>query len=112
MAGVILGRKGELYGTTHGDTVFRLTPTSERPGSWNETILYGFNGMGPSYALDAPLIFDSTGNLYSTAYAGSGGSTDGNVFQLRRPSGNGSDWTIDVLYSLRAAQTEHCLRQV
>jgi len=98
-AGLIIGVKGKLYGTTHGDTVFRLTPSSKRLGSWNETILYGFTGKGPSYALDAPLIFDSTGNLYSTAYAGSGGSVDGNVFKLKPPIVKGGIWTIDVLYS-------------
>jgi hypothetical protein len=99
MAGLITDRNGHFFGTTHEDTVFRLAPNSKRKGSWTETILYSFKGRGASYALDAPLIFDSTGNLYSTAYAGSGGSVDGNVFKLRPPSTNGGVWTIDVLYS-------------
>jgi hypothetical protein len=99
MAGLIMDRNGHLFGTTHEDTVFRLAPNSKRKGSWTETILYSFKGKGASYALDAPLIFDSTGNLYSTAYAGSGGSVDGNVFKLRPPTVNGGVWTIDVLYS-------------
>jgi hypothetical protein len=103
MAGVIMDRKGNLFGTTHEDTVFRLTPSSRRPSSWVETILYGFDGQGPSYSLDAPLIFDLTGNLYSTAYAGSGGSVDGNVFRLKRPDGNSGNWTIDVLYSFEGS---------
>jgi len=99
MAGLIMDRNGRLFGTTQEDTVFRLAPSSNSPGSWIETILYSFKGKGASYALDAPLIFDSTGNLYSIAYAGSGGSVDGNVFRLRPPTGNGNSWTIDVLYS-------------
>jgi hypothetical protein len=99
MAGLIMDRNGHLFGTTHEDTVFRLVPNSKRKGSWTETILYSFKGKGASYALDAPLIFDSTGNLYTTAYAGSGGSLNGNVFRLRPPSGNDSGWTIDVLYN-------------
>jgi hypothetical protein len=98
MAGLIMDRNGRLFGTTHEDTVFSLAPNSKRKGSWTETILYHFNGQGASYALDAPLTFDSTGGLYTTAYAGSGGSPDGNVFRLRPPSENGSGWTIDVLY--------------
>jgi hypothetical protein len=99
MAGLIVDRNGRLFGTTHEDTVFRLAPSSKSPGSWTETILYSFKGRGASYALDAPVIFDSTGNLFSTVYAGSGGSVDGNVFRLRPPTGNGNSWTIDVLYS-------------
>jgi hypothetical protein len=99
MAGLIMDKSGHLFGTTHEDTVFRLTPNSKRTGSWTETILYSFKGKGPSYALDAPLIFDSTGNIYSTAYAGSGGSVDGNVFKLSPPTVNRGVWTMDVLYS-------------
>jgi hypothetical protein len=99
MDGLIMDRNGRLFGTTHEDTVFRFAPNSKRKGSWTETILYSFKGKGASYALDAPLIFDSTGNLYSTAYAGSGGSLNGNVFRLRPPTGNAGVWTIDVLYS-------------
>ncbi len=99
LAGLIMNRNGHLFGTTHEDTVFRLAPNSKGKGSWTETILYSFNGKGASYALDAPLIFDSSGNLCTTAYAGSGGSLNGNVFRLRPPRGNGSGWTIDVLYS-------------
>jgi hypothetical protein len=99
MAGLIMDRNGHFFGTTHEDTLFRLVPNPKRKGSWTETILYSFKGKGASYALDAPLIFDSTGNLYSTAYAGSGGSVDGNVFKLGPPAMNGGVWTIDVLYS-------------
>jgi uncharacterized repeat protein (TIGR03803 family) len=98
MDGLIMDKEGHLFGTTHEDTVFRLVPSSKKPGSWTETILYSYKGKGPSYALDAPLIFDSAGNLYSTVYAGSGGSVNGNVFKLRPPSGKGKDWTIDVLH--------------
>jgi hypothetical protein len=99
MAGLIFDNNGQLFGTTHEDTVFRLSLNSRRPGSWSETILYSFKGTGASYALDAPLIFDVAGSLYTTAYVGSGGSADGNVFRLRPPSGNRKSWTIDVLYS-------------
>jgi hypothetical protein len=107
--GVIFDKAGNLYGLTiYGGstacppgwcgTYYQVSPPQQEGGAWTETILYHFNGQGASYALDAPLTFDSTGGLYTTAYAGSGGSPDGNVFRLRPPSENGSGWTIDVLY--------------
>jgi len=99
MAGLIIDKNGHLFGTTHEDTVFRLSRSPKRRSSWSETILYSFKGKGASYALDAPLIFDATGSLYTTAYGGSGGSADGNVFRLRPPANGDISWTIDVLYS-------------
>jgi hypothetical protein len=99
MAGLIIDKNGHLFGTTHEDTVFRLSRSPKRRSSWSETILYSFKGKGASYALDAPLIFDATGSLYTTAYGGSGGSVDGNVFRLRPPANGDISWTIDVLYS-------------
>ena len=99
MAGLIMDKSGRLFGTTHEDSVFRLAPSSKSAGSWTETILYSFKGTGASYALDAPLTFDTTGDLYTTSYTGSGGSADGNVFRLRPPTRNGDGWMIDVLYS-------------
>ena len=98
MDGLTLSKSGYLFGTTHEDTVFRLAPSSKGQGHWNETILYSYNG-GPSYALDAPVVFDAGGNLYTTAYGGRGGSVDGNVFKLHPPAGKQREWTIDVLYS-------------
>ena len=86
MAGLTLHGNGRLFGTTHEDTVFRLELSSKTPGSWTETILYSFKGKGASYALDAPLIFDSTGNLYSTVYAGSGWVRRRKRFQVASPN--------------------------
>ena len=105
---MILDGKGNLYGTTHEDTVFRLTPST---GSWHETILYGFDGKGASYALDAPLIFDSAGSLYSTIYAGSGGSVDGNVFKLKPPARRAKPGTSMCFTTSRAARMEPRLQQ-
>jgi hypothetical protein len=99
MDGLILNKSGYLFGTTLKDTVFRLAPTSEHPGQWDETILHSYKGNGPFYDLDAPVIFDARGDLYTTAYAGSGGSIDGNVFELHPPAGKQREWKIDVLYS-------------
>lgn len=53
---VILGSKGEIYGTTPAGgtdtdgTLFRLTPPAVAGGSWTETALYSFKCPGPDYA--------------------------------------------------------------
>ena len=103
MDGLVLDKNGHLFGTTHEDTVFRLGPNTKKKDAWTETILYCFKGKGASYALDAPVIFDTTGNLYTTAYAGSGGSVNGNVFKLRPPARKGKGWRIDVLYGFHGS---------
>jgi uncharacterized repeat protein (TIGR03803 family) len=93
-AGVVLGKKGVLYGTTSGcganavGTVFKLTPTGV------ETVLHSFavdgkDGFNPY----AGLVLDkTTGNLYGTTYYG-GASGFGTVFKLT-PTG-----TETVLHS-------------
>jgi uncharacterized repeat protein (TIGR03803 family) len=100
-AGLILDQAGNLYGTTtvggtHDDgAVFELMPGMD--GLWSEKILHNFNpnthdGLYP----EAALIFDSSGNLYSTTYGG-GTHDNGTVFELI-PRMNGS-WTEKVLHS-------------
>ncbi len=85
-AGLVMDKKGNLYGTTssggaHGDgTVFELTP------SGTETILYSFEGNGTDgYNPESTLLLDAEGNLYGTT--GNGGPYGyGTVFKLT-PSG-------------------------
>jgi uncharacterized repeat protein (TIGR03803 family) len=97
-AGLTLDASGNLYGTTqHGGesnsgTVFELTPAN---GGWQEKVLYSFVSKGGAEPL-ANVIFDASGNLDGTTYAGGAGRL-GTVFQLR-PSANGT-WTEKVLYS-------------
>jgi uncharacterized repeat protein (TIGR03803 family) len=101
-SGLILDSKGNLYGVTfsqgpngHG-TVFELTPPSVQGGDWTETVLWGFNyhdGSEPQ----SRLIFDASGNLYSTTTAG--GTLDmGTVFQLVPPA-TGTQWSLNTLYN-------------
>lgn len=104
-ASLIFDSQGNLYGTTTaggvgngcGDTgcgvVFELTLSSN--GAWSESVLHTFDGSDGSQ-LQAPVVFDSYGNLYGTAVNG-GAYGNGTVFELT-PAGNGT-WTRFVLQS-------------
>jgi len=73
-AGVVMGKSGELYGTTlNGGTgcdcgvVYKLVPGPK--GKWKYTVLHrftGYDGANPG----ANLILDSKGNLYGTTITG------------------------------------------
>ena len=88
VAGVVLDKAGNLYGTTVGGgssshgTAFKLTPAGK------ETVLYAFpqtetDGYGP----EAPVALDKLGNLYGTTLKGGTGSgCCGTVWKLD-PSG-------------------------
>lgn len=81
-AGLIMDRKGNLYGTTseggaYGPgTVFKVSPNH------SETVLVSFVGSGGDYPY-AGLIMDAKGKLYGTTYNG-GGADGGTVFKLTR----------------------------
>jgi hypothetical protein len=80
-AGLILDTSGNLYGATeygsgqslHGG-VFRLRPPNRKGGSWNLTVIHGFLGPPDGEFPAAKLIFDKTGNLYSTTQGGGTGT--------------------------------------
>jgi uncharacterized repeat protein (TIGR03803 family) len=85
IGGVILDSAGNLYGTTfEGGTngiAFKLMPQSN--GSWKEFILHSFgkdlmDGANPL----GGLVFDGSGNLYGTAYAG-GAYGAGTAFEIK-----------------------------
>jgi len=86
-AGLMRDKVGNLYGTTvmGGDTkcysygcgtVFRLNSTGQK-----ETILYRFTGTPDGSFPTAPLVEDSSGNLYGTTYLG-GSYGYGEVFKM------------------------------
>jgi len=109
-AGVILDSSGNLYGTTGagGDlsyctgygcgVVFELTPKAG--GGWTESVLHEFTGASDGDDPQASLIFDQSGNLYSTTSEG-GAYGNGTVFELTRRSGGG--WREIVLHSFNAS---------
>jgi uncharacterized repeat protein (TIGR03803 family) len=102
-AGLTIDAKNNLYGTTltggpgGGGTIFRLAPSPKNSGLWAETILYGFTGKGNGLDIEAPVRFDSHGNLYGTA-SDSGGTYWGTVFRVQPPKKNGGAWSFSLLY--------------
>lgn len=107
---LVFDATGSLYGTTtfggivsqycqYGcGTVFKLTPTKE---GWKHQVLYSFAGLPVDGERPmSGLIFDRSGNLYGTTFAG-GSHEWGTVFQLS-PSANGK-WVEKVLYSFNAS---------
>ncbi len=112
-ASLVLDSKGNLYGTTSDGgsssecgegvgcgVVFELSPPAKSGDPWAETVLYNFCSIVGQQGLcldgsspQAPLIFDSVGNLYGTALGGSGHNTAGIIFKLS-PGQQGRTQTV------------------
>lgn len=91
-AGLILDKRGALYGTTISGTVFKLTP----PG-WTEKVLFTFTGGGNNGSWPCALI-SRQGSLYGLTRLGGSRTNTGTAFQLAPPAGGGG-WTETTLYS-------------
>ncbi len=115
-ASLILDAAGSLYGTASGGgiatcgyrrnagcgVVFKLIPN--RNGTWKEKVLHYFTGGWDGGGPQASLIFDTTGNLYSTTRAGGDLNQEcdlisgcGVVFKLTPNSSGG--WKEETLHS-------------
>jgi uncharacterized repeat protein (TIGR03803 family) len=102
-AGLVRDSRGNLYGTTdfggigdHG-AVFKLRPTAD--GSWQEEVIYSFQGAPDGSQPVASLIFDQAGKLYGTTqWGGTISPNSGVVFQLT-PNQAGDDWSESILYT-------------
>lgn len=103
-AGLVSDASGNLYGTTaYGPntgcggqgcgSIFKLTPNGD--GTWNESLIHTFSGADGGNPI-APVVFDSSGNLYGVTSA-YGSSKWGTVFELI--PGSGGTWTEATLYS-------------
>ena len=104
--GVVIGKNGELYGTTESGgasnrgAVFELTPPAVAGGAWSESILYSFTGEnGDGSNPVAGLAMDDDGALYGTTLYG-GAALFGTVYKLSPPSAPGTAWTETQLASL------------
>jgi uncharacterized repeat protein (TIGR03803 family) len=81
--GPILGKKGDLYGTTSEGgqfgkgVVFDLAPPGTEADAWTENVLYSFRGGSDGFAPYGGLTFGKGGALYGTTPSG-GNMTCGN----------------------------------
>jgi uncharacterized repeat protein (TIGR03803 family) len=103
LAGVILDKAGNLYGTTSDfeedyGRVYQLVRSS---GGYTEKMLYFFSGGADGSYPFGGLIFDPSGNLYGSTENG-GDSGAGTAFKLT-PEGNGN-WSYAALYSFAGGQ--------
>jgi uncharacterized repeat protein (TIGR03803 family) len=107
-AGLVFDTAGNLYGTTKyggangAGMVFELKLATG--GGWTEKVLYNFGATSTDAAHPiAGLVFDGSGNLYGTTFAG-GSVGLGTVFELS--PGTGGDWTEKVLHSFGTTLTD------
>lgn len=93
---MIFDSKGNLYGTSLGGAVFKLTPQSG--GTWTETNIANLNATHFSYSIGG-VTPDSKGNLYGTSVYG-GTRMLGSVYELLPRSSGG--WTFKTLHAFGA----------
>ena len=98
-AGVTLDSAGNLYGATisggsfNAGVVYKLAATS---GTWQQTLLYTFEGRPDGAAPYGTPILDATGNLYGTTEAG--GARNVGIVYMLAPQADGS-WTEQTLHT-------------
>jgi len=87
---LIFDGKGNLYGTTENGgnyctvcgVVFELTPPATQGGTWTETVIYSFDGLGNDpYEPMAGLTRGKYGRLWGTTVGG-GAVQGGTVFKI------------------------------
>jgi uncharacterized repeat protein (TIGR03803 family) len=110
-AGVVLDNNRNLYGATQaggvfaGGTVYELRHSSS---GWKESLPHSF-GSFPKDGKDGALgelVFDSSGNLYGTTFAGGANlclTGCGTVYKLTRTSSG--HWQESVLYNFQNGAT-------
>jgi uncharacterized repeat protein (TIGR03803 family) len=98
--GLIFDKAGNLYGTTYfGGTagmgaVFQLTPGPN--GTWQENVLYSFQGGTDGSFSTTTLVFNAAGSLYGTTSTGGRPSCDcGTLFKLTLAGGS---WNEKIVH--------------
>ena len=109
LAGVVIGPRGVLYGTTtfggasNFGAVFSLSPPPQPAGEWIEQILYSFHGGADNGEPVAGVAIGRNGELYgATPFGGTSGY--GTVFSLTEPPASGGEWNETVLYNFTAGR--------
>jgi uncharacterized repeat protein (TIGR03803 family) len=110
-AGVTIGKKGLLYGTTYyGGSgpctqngtvvgcgiVYSLTKPAKGSTAWTESVLYSFQDGGDGGTPYAGVV-EVKNDLYGTAV--NGGNGHGTVFKLSPPAAGKTVWTEDTIYA-------------
>jgi uncharacterized repeat protein (TIGR03803 family) len=83
VANLVMDSAGNLYGTTAGDGAYRFGSAfklTHGTGGWTYTSLHDFTSGPDGGYPRSNLVFDASGKLYGTAYAGAYGN--GVVFQI------------------------------
>jgi len=114
LGGLAIDSSGNLYGVTNVGgsstncgsgcgTVYELSPPSTKGASWQETILYNFQGDPDGNYPEGGVLLGNGGNIYGTTHSGGvngalyGGY--GTVYELAKPQMAGDPWIESVLYS-------------
>ena len=104
-SGVTFDSSGNLYGTTGGGgggancgaggcgTVYEVSPSGD---SWNERVLYAFQGDADGDSPDDGVVLNSASNILGTCCASDSGYPNGAVYELT-PAGAG--YSKSVIYS-------------
>lgn len=101
---LVVDNSGNVYGVTQGGGANgwgSILELSYSNSTWNETVLYSFEGSGSGGTPYSGLVFDKSGNLYGAATRGGSSGCDngcGTIFELS-PSQSG--WTYNVLYTFQ-----------
>jgi hypothetical protein len=96
--GLIFDSKGALYGTAGGGgtqglgVVFQLK--AKPSGRWVESVLHDFTDNAQGRGPGGPVVLNSAGDLYGTAFAGP--YSRGVVFRLSESGGG--DWAFSDIY--------------
>jgi uncharacterized repeat protein (TIGR03803 family) len=109
--GLVIGRRGVLYGTagyggiSNLGMVFSLRPPSSPGGAWTEKMLYSFAGGNDGAYPRAGVVIGSGTVLYGTTASGGIATTAcgigppggcGTIFSLTPPASPGGAWTEAV----------------
>jgi uncharacterized repeat protein (TIGR03803 family) len=99
MAGVVLNKKGAVYGTTITGTVFKLKPPAPGQTDWTEKTIHQFQGGGDAGSRPCGLITGKQRVLYGVTTLGGSPANAGTIFQLTPPGPPGEHWKLSNLYS-------------